>query len=155
VLDVLLVAGGFLLRAAGGAAVTPGTVSSWFMLVVLFGSLFVVMAKRAGEHARAGADGRRVLAGYPASWLQQIQSMALTGSVVAYAAWAIQYLAHDVALPVLAASLVPFLAGLMRYSLLAARDGGETPERLVTTDRFLLSAGLLWTVTAGSAIYLA
>jgi decaprenyl-phosphate phosphoribosyltransferase len=155
VLDVLLVAGGFLLRAAGGAAATHVPVSSWLMLVILLGSLFVVIAKRSGEHTRTGAGGRRVLAGYPAGWLQQIQSMALTGTVVAYAAWAFQYLGQDVALPLLAVSLVPFLAGLMRYSLLAARDGGETPENLVTTDRFLLGTGFVWAVIAGSAIYLA
>jgi decaprenyl-phosphate phosphoribosyltransferase len=56
--------------------------------------------------------------------------MTVTGTVVAYAARAFQDLGHDVALPVLAVSLVPFLAGLMRYSMLAARDGGETPEHL-------------------------
>jgi decaprenyl-phosphate phosphoribosyltransferase len=159
VLEVLIVAGGFLLRTAGGAVATRVNVSSWFMLLILFGSLYLVTAKRAGEQARTrpgtGLAGRRVLSGYSAPWLQQNLSMALTGTVLAYAAWAFQYLGHDVALPLLALSLVPFLAALMRYSLLVAHGDGEAPEEVLTSDRFLLIAGLVWVVTAGAAIYLA
>jgi decaprenyl-phosphate phosphoribosyltransferase len=160
VLDVLVVAGGFLLRTVSGAAATGVAVSSWFLLLTLFGSLFLVTAKRIGEQnrVRPGADAvdrRRVLAGYCAPWLQQVLTMALTGTVLAYAAWAFQYAGRDVALPVLALSLVPFLAALMRYSLLVARGDGETPEELLTSDRFLLVAGLLWAATAGGALYLA
>jgi decaprenyl-phosphate phosphoribosyltransferase len=155
VLDVLIVAGGFLLRVAGGAAATRTSPSSWFMLLILFGSLYLVIAKRAGELGRAATTGRRVLAGYSAPWLQQVLAMALTGTVIAYAAWAFQYRGNDVALPLLAASLVPFLAGLMRYSLLAAQGAGEVPETVLTSDRFLLSAGVVWAATAGGAIYLA
>ena len=47
------------------------------------------------------------------------------------------------------------LAALMRYHLLVTRGDGETPENLLTSDRFLLAAGGLWVVCAGSAIYLA
>jgi decaprenyl-phosphate phosphoribosyltransferase len=153
VVDILVIAGGFVLRTAGGAAATGVDVSSWFLLLTLLGSLFLVTAKRSGEQDRAAR--RRVLAGYSASWLQQTLTMALTGTVLAYAAWAFQYRGHDVALPLLAASLVPFLAALLRYSLLVARGGGETPEALLTSDRFLLAAGLVWAATAGAAIYLA
>jgi decaprenyl-phosphate phosphoribosyltransferase len=157
VLDVLVVAGGFVLRTAAGAAATGVSVSSWFMLVTLFGALYLVIAKRLGEQTRqpTGAAPRRVLAGYSPSWLQQILTMALTGTVLAYSAWAFQYLGHDVALPLLAVSVVPFLAALMRYHLLVTRGDGETPENLLTSDRFLLAAGGLWVACAAGAIYLA
>jgi decaprenyl-phosphate phosphoribosyltransferase len=154
VLEVLIVAGGFLLRTAGGAVATGVPMSSWFMLLTLFGSLFLVIAKRIGEqnHARAR---RRVLSGYSADWLRQTSTMALTGTVLAYAAWAFQYLGHDVALPLLAVSIVPFLAALMRYSLLVAGGDGERPEDLLVSDRFLLASGLIWAATTGGALYLA
>jgi decaprenyl-phosphate phosphoribosyltransferase len=157
VLDVLIVAGGFLLRAAGGAAATRTGASNWFLLLILLGSLYLVTAKRAGELTRAGhgPTGRRVLTGYSAPWLQQILSMTLTGTVLTYAAWAFPYLGTDVALPLLALSLVPFLAALMRYSLLVAQGDGEAPETIITSDRFFLAAGLLWVTTAGAALYLA
>jgi decaprenyl-phosphate phosphoribosyltransferase len=153
VLEVLVVAGGFLLRTAGGAAATGVAVSSWFLLLTLFGSLFLVVAKRIGEQNRARAR-RRVLSGYSADWLHQTLTMALTGTVLAYAAWAFQYPGRDVALPLLAFSLLPFLAALMRYSLLVAGGDGERPEDLLISDRFLLAAGLIWAGTAGAALYL-
>jgi decaprenyl-phosphate phosphoribosyltransferase len=96
-----------------------------------------------------------VLSDYSADWLGQTSTMALTGTVLAYAAWAFQYLGHDVALPLLAVSIVPFLAALMRYSLLVAGGDGERPEDLLVSDRFLLAAGLIWAATAGGALYLA
>jgi decaprenyl-phosphate phosphoribosyltransferase len=114
----------------------------------------MVTAKRAGELSRAGSS-RRVLAGYSGPWLQQILSMTLSGTVLAYAAWAFQYRGEDVALPLLALSLLPFLAGLMRYSLLVAHGSGEAPENVIVSDRFLLVSGLIWASSAGSAIYLA
>ncbi|HEX5533197.1 MAG TPA: decaprenyl-phosphate phosphoribosyltransferase [Actinomycetales bacterium] len=172
VLDVLAVAGGFLLRAVAGGVATGTRLSDWFLLVALFGSLFLVAAKRSAEQVRCsgeatageaasggaasgGAASRRaVLDIYPASWLQQMTTMALTGAVVSYAMWAFQYLGADIAPPLLAASLVPFLAGMMRYALLVTRGAGETPERLLLADRFLLIAGGLWVSVLGVALYL-
>jgi decaprenyl-phosphate phosphoribosyltransferase len=153
VLEVLIVAAGFLLRVAGGALATRVAVSSWFLLMVGFGSLYLVTAKRAGELSRTHT--RRVVAGYSMGWLQQTMTMALTGAAVAYAAWAFQYRGPDVWLPLLASSVVPFLAALMRYNLLVSRGDGETPENLLTADPFLLIAGAIWTAAAGGAIYLA
>jgi decaprenyl-phosphate phosphoribosyltransferase len=160
VVDVLVVAVGFLLRVAGGAVATGVAVSDWFLLVALFGSLFLVTAKRAAErsHLRdsdGGMPTRPTLAGYSTQWLHQILTMSLTGTVMAYALWAFQYVGHDVALPLLALSLVPFLAALMRYSLLVARGGGEAPEKVLTSDGFLMLAGLGWVLTAGGGLYLA
>ncbi|NMO53729.1 decaprenyl-phosphate phosphoribosyltransferase [Actinoplanes sp. TBRC 11911] len=155
VLDVLIVGAGFLLRAVGGAAATGTTASNWFLLLILFGSLYLVIAKRAGELSRAVPDtGRRVLAGYSAPWLQQVLTMTLTGTVLTYAVWALQYRGADATLPLLAVSLVPFLAALMRYSLLVAKGAGEAPETVFTSDRFLLAAGVVWAATAGGALYL-
>ncbi|WP_127131862.1 decaprenyl-phosphate phosphoribosyltransferase [Georgenia sp. SYP-B2076] len=170
VVDILAVAGGFVLRAVAGALVTGLALSDWFLLVTLFGSLFLVAAKRAAERRRsaagavggvgavgttgaAGAVGRRVLAVYPPGWLDQVMTVALTGSVIAYAAWAFQYVGADVSRPVLALSAVPFLAALLRYSLLTFAGGGEAPEHMLT-DRFLVGCGLVWALLVGAGLYL-
>ena len=95
-----------------------------------------------------------MLAGYPPAWLQQILTVSLAGTVLAYASWAVQYAGRDVALPMLALSVLPFLAALLRYSLLVARGDGEAPEQ-VFTDHFLLGAGIVWAALVGGALYLA
>ncbi|MCW2740561.1 MAG: Decaprenyl-phosphate phosphoribosyltransferase [Blastococcus sp.] len=157
VADLLAVACGFVLRAIAGGVATGVALSDWFLLVALFGSLFLVTAKRSAEAQRSLADGggRRVLAGYPPAWLQQILTVSLAGTVLAYASWAVQYVGRDVALPMLVLSVLPFLAALLRYSLLVARGNGEAPEQVVVADHFLLGAGIVWAALVGGALYLA
>ncbi|TFV91084.1 decaprenyl-phosphate phosphoribosyltransferase [Blastococcus sp. CT_GayMR16] len=157
VVELLAVASGFVLRAVAGGTAAGVPLSNWFLLVALFGSLFLVTAKRSAEARNSLARGttRPVLDGYPSAWLQQILTVSLTGTVLAYASWALQYVGRDVALPVLALSVVPFLAVMLRYSLLVARGDGEAPEDVVFSDRFLLVAGILWAALVGGALYLA
>jgi decaprenyl-phosphate phosphoribosyltransferase len=157
VVDILVVALGFVVRTVGGGVATGVPLSSWFLLVALFGSLFLVAAKRLAEVARAGAPTgtRAVLDAYPLSWLQQVVTLALTATVLTYATWALQYRGTDVALPLLAVSVAPFLAVLLRYSLLVAQGAGEEPERLLTRDPLLLGAAAVWAALVGAALYLA
>jgi len=164
VLDIVLVAGGFALRALGGAAATHLPVSNWFLLVTLFGSLCLVAGKRYAESRGADAAPehlptaavltRPVLAQYPTAWLQQVLTLALTGCFVAYAMWAFQYVGTDVFHPLLAASVVPFLIGVLRYGLLVSQGDGEEPERVVLRDRTLLAAGAVWAGTVFISLYL-
>lgn len=151
VVDILAVAGGFLLRTVGGAVAAGVAMSSWFLLTALLGSLFLVTGKRLSELRRDGG-GRAVLAAYSVPWLQQTLTMTLTGTIIAYACWAFDF-SGDASLPLLGLSLVPFLAGLMRYSLLVARGDGEAPEDLLASDRFLLVSGFAWGAMATAAIY--
>lgn len=152
VVDILTVTAGFVIRAVAGAAATGLAVSDWFLLVSLFGSLFLVTAKRAAEQNRGG--GREVLADYPPGWLGQLMTVSLTGAVVAYAAWAFQYAGADVFTPCLALSVVPLLAGLLRYSLLASAGAGEAPEEALL-DRFVLGCAAVWLVLVAVGLYLA
>jgi decaprenyl-phosphate phosphoribosyltransferase len=151
VVDILAVAGGFLLRTIGGAVAARVPMSSWFLLTALLGSLFLVTGKRLSE-LRRGGNGRTVLAAYSLPWLQQTLTMTLTGTVIAYAGWAFEF-SGDASLPLLGLSLVPFLAGLMRYSLLVSRGDGEAPENLLVSDRVVLVSGFAWAVMAIAAIY--
>ncbi len=160
VLDVVVVAAGFVLRALAGAAANGLPVSNWFLLVSLFGALYLVTGKRTAElaGAPAGAGGeittRPVLAAYPASWLAQVATLSLSGTVLCYAMWAFQYLGTDVIHPVLAATVLPFLVAVLRYGLLVSQGHGERPEHLVLRDRPLLAAGMLWAAMMAVSLYL-
>lgn len=157
VVDIVVVAAGFVLRSLAGAAATHTSVSSWFLLVALFGSLYLVAAKRLAEAERTAQGGvaRQVLGSYPVAWLQQLVTISLAATLLSYAAWAVQYVGTDVALPALALSVVPFLVVLLRYSLLVSSGQGETPERLLASDRLLLGAAAVWAATVGGGLYLA
>lgn len=158
VLDIVVVASGFVLRALAGAVAVGLTASNWFLLISLFGALYLVVGKRAAETARTPTSTiatRSVLAQYPGEWLQQVATVALAGSTISYAMWAFQDVGTDVFTPMIALSVVPFLIALMRYGLLLAQGRGERPERLVLHDRPLLVAGAVWALLVGAGLYLA
>src|SRR5690606_22286028 len=56
VIDLAVVASGFLLRAVAGGVATGIELSQWFLLVASFGSLFMVAGKRYSELVALGAD---------------------------------------------------------------------------------------------------
>ncbi|MER7251215.1 decaprenyl-phosphate phosphoribosyltransferase [Kribbella sp. NPDC000426] len=156
VVDLIIVASGFVLRAAAGGTATGLPVSHWFLLVSLFGAMFLVTGKRKAEHLRAGnAVSRPVLAAYPASWLDQVMTVALLGSALSYGMWAFQYLGGDAYRELLALSFLPFFTGLLRYGLLVSTGRGEQPEHELFHDRVLLIAGLTWALVVGAGLYAA
>ena len=59
VLDIVTVASGFVLRAAAGATAVDVPMSNWFVLVTVFGSLFIVTGKRYAEMREIGEDAAR------------------------------------------------------------------------------------------------
>ncbi|MFD7154168.1 decaprenyl-phosphate phosphoribosyltransferase [Kribbella sp. NPDC059898] len=156
VIDLVIVALGFVLRAAAGGTATGLPVSHWFLLVSLFGAMFLVTGKRKAEHHSAGnAVSRPVLAAYPSSWLDQVMTVALLGTALSYGMWAFQYLGHDVYRELLAISFLPFFTGLLRYALLVSTGRGEEPEHEIFRDRVLLVAGLSWAGLLGVGLYCA
>ena len=156
VVDLVIVALGFVLRAAAGGTAAGLPVSHWFLLVSLFGAMFLVTGKRKAEHASLGnAVGRPVLAAYPTSWLDQVMTVALLGTALSYGMWAFQYLGQDVYRELLAISFLPFFTGLLRYALLVSTGRGEEPEHEIFRDRVLLLAGLTWACLVGVGLYLA
>jgi decaprenyl-phosphate phosphoribosyltransferase len=157
VVDVVAVALGFVLRAAAGATATGVPVSNWFLLVSLFGALFLVAGKRRAERGSPTADARTrpVLAAYTAAWLDQLTTVALLGTCMSYGLWAFQYLGDDVYRQLLTVSFLPFLTGLLRYGLLVSAGRGELPEHELFRDRVLVIAGLSWACLVGVGLYLA
>jgi decaprenyl-phosphate phosphoribosyltransferase len=155
VVDLIVVALGFVIRAAAGGTAAGLPVSHWFLLVSLFGALFLVTGKRKAEHSAArNAVSRPVLAAYPPAWLDQVMTVALLGSALSYGLWAFQYLGQDAIRELLAISFLPFLTGLLRYGLLVSTGHGELPEHDLFQDRVLLIAGAAWAALVGTGLYL-
>ena len=155
VVDVVLVALGFVLRAAAGGTAAGVPVSNWFLLVSLFGALFLVAGKRRAEQGSSVSDARSrpVLAAYSAAWLDQLVTVALLGTSLSYGLWAFQYLGDDVIRQLLAVSFLPFLTGLLRYGFLVSTGRGELPEYEIFRDRVLLVAGAAWAGTVAVGLY--
>ena len=158
VLDLLTIAAGFVLRAAGGAAAVEVHMSRWFVLCITFGSLFIVVGKRYAELNEIGheAGTRATLQSYSPSFLRMLLTASLAGTLISYCVWALDHAESDSTdLPLYELSIVPMLAALMRYLLLLDQGHGGAPEEVFADDRVLQLLGASWILVYGLAGYTA
>ncbi|MEM9042457.1 MAG: decaprenyl-phosphate phosphoribosyltransferase [Actinomycetota bacterium] len=161
VVDLLTIASGFVLRAAAGAAAVDVAMSRWFVLCVVFGSLFIVVGKRYAElnELGNGSATRATLATYTTGYLRILLSVSLAGALISYCVWAFEaseispVSRDDSDWPFYEASVVPMIAALFRYLFVLERGEGAAPEEVFARDRVLQVAGAAWVVIYGLAVY--
>jgi decaprenyl-phosphate phosphoribosyltransferase len=156
VIDLILVASGFVLRALAGAKAVDVVVSDWFLIVTTFGSLFVVAGKRFAELRALGAEAetRSTLAAYSVPFLRLVVGVGLAGCAMSYCLFALERAASaDLALPLFQLSIVPVIAALLRYALDLEEGHGGAPEDVFLADRWLQLLGLIWAVLFVVGIY--
>ena len=145
--DVIAIAGLFVLRAAAGAAAVEVRISPWLLLCSGLLALFLALGKRRGELVLVGESatpGRPVLEGYSLALLDQLIAVVAASTLLAYALYT--FTAHSQAMM----ATIPFvLFGIFRYLLLLhRRDVGEEPEAVLVSDLPILVTVVLWAVTA-------
>jgi len=157
--DVFIVAAGFLLRVIGGGLVIRVAISPWLIVCTTLLALFVALSKRRhelvllGDHA---SDHRAILAKYTPYFLDQLISIVTASTVVSYALYT---LSPDVQSKFPGKRLeitIPFvLFGIFRYLHLVHHDQqGGNPARVLFTDPVLLSVVLMWAASVILIIYL-
>lgn len=150
VVDLAVVAAGFLLRGMAGGLAAGLELSPWFLTVASFGSLYVVAGKRYSELIGLGEEGPRMrpsLQAYSASYLRFVWTLAAGVTVAAYGLWAFEVarLGDTGSLaPWLALSVAPFVVGVLRYSLAIDRGSAGAPEDILRSDRGLQVIGAVW-----------
>jgi decaprenyl-phosphate phosphoribosyltransferase len=157
ILDIAAIAGGFVLRAVAGGAAAPVALSRWFVLVVTSAAVLVAAGKRQAELRRteeAGITGRRVLARYGAGCLRLIVAGSAAVALFAYCVWALALPDVD-GVPWRPLTIIPFAACLLRYVSLVRAGGGEAPEELLLSDRWLAGAGIIWLVVFALGVHAA
>jgi 4-hydroxybenzoate polyprenyltransferase len=152
-IDVLAIAGLFVLRASAGAEAVDVRISPWLLICTGLLALFLALGKRRAELVLVGAEetpGRPVLEGYSLALVDQLVSVVAASTVIAYSLYT--FTARDSKAMM---ATVPFvLYGVFRYLLLLhRRDLGEEPENVLLTDVPLLLTIAAWAAT--SAVILA
>lgn len=159
VIDLMVVATGFLLRAAGGAVVINVVVSNWLLLCTSLLALFMVTAKRRQELFRINKNNskfsRSVLKRYNLSFLDQILIILVASTLTSYSLYVFDPgTAEKFGTPNLGFSLPFVIYGLFRYLYLVKVSGrGESPERLVISDLPFIINMVLWVLVVMFIIY--
>lgn len=156
--DVIVVALGFVLRAVAGALAIDVEISGWLLICTVLLALFLALGKRRHESLalEAGAPAHRpILAEYSPALLDQMIAVVTASTVTAYALYTMspETVAkfHTQLLP----ATLPFvLYGIFRYLyLLYRRQLGGNPSELFLGDRALLLNTVLWGVAVVAIIY--
>lgn len=142
-LDIFVIAGGFVLRAMAGGVVLGIHISPWLLVCTLLLALFLALCKRRHEKQlleETAGDHRAALHRYDVRLLDQLIAVVSAATVVCYS---IYTLSPETVLKFGSARMgftIPFVIfGIFRYlDLVYRKDEGGHPERVLLTDVPLL-----------------
>jgi len=157
--DVFVVAAGFLLRVIAGGLVIRVPISPWLIVCTTLLALFIALSKRRHELVllgRRASDHRAILADYSPYFLDQLISIVTASTVVSYALYTLSPEVKSKFPGKRLEMTIPFvLFGIFRYlHLIHHRDQGGNPTRSLFTDPVLLSVVLFWAASVILIIYL-
>lgn len=145
--DVGVIASGFLLRLFYGAELTSIELSAWMFLTILSASLFMGLGKRRNEmRCEKNERVRTVLRGYSWNFLDRNMYLMMALTIVFYALWTINSSSlgsGNLRLTPLMWTIPGVIFVMMRYSLVIERGAEGDPTRVLFSDRVLLAMSLL------------
>jgi 4-hydroxybenzoate polyprenyltransferase len=144
VVDVSIIASGFMLRLLAGTVAVGIPPSRWLLLTGLFIALFLGFSKRKAETFHEAAQQRAVLEHYPPALLDTYIAATMTATVITYGLYAtsIEALQQHGERLVYTVPVVVF--GLLRYAYQVHRGRGEDVSRDLLRDPWILAAGIAW-----------
>ncbi|MEO7715554.1 MAG: decaprenyl-phosphate phosphoribosyltransferase [Capsulimonas sp.] len=151
IIDVLVLAAGFVLRAIAGVVLIQAGLSNWLILCTLMLALFLGLSKRRAEliaMERSGATGtRRILNEYTSGMLDQMIVIVTSSCLMSYSLYTIE--SDAAARHHYLMVTIPFVIyGIFRYLYLMHRHMlGESPDAVILEDRPTLINIALWGVT--------
>ncbi len=148
IVDLFAIAGGFVLRAIGGAAILSVAITPWWLLCVLLLALFLGLGKRRNELqvlAQGAGSHRKILEEYSPKLLEQLITIDVACTILAYSQ--ATFTAPSVPItpfPWLMLTIPFVIYTLFRYLYLIAQGEGGEPADLLFRDRPLLVAIVSW-----------
>jgi 4-hydroxybenzoate polyprenyltransferase len=157
IVDMLVIAAGFVIRAVAGALVISVVVSPWLILCTGLLALFLAAAKRRHELVLLrglSSAHRPVLSQYSAELLDSFMVTLSAATITSYALYTFfetRTPGHTMMLT------IPFVIyGVLRYQMLVLRkEGGGRPEEVLLGDMPILICIGLWIASAVASLYLA
>lgn len=148
IIDVIILASGFVIRIFFGGYISGTEISKWLYLVVMVGSLYLGLGKRRNE-LRKHTGTRDVLKYYTDSFLDKNMYVCVALADVFYALWTIEIPNNRMiwTIPI-------FIVILMCYSMDIERDVDGDPTDVILRDRILLCMVALFAVILFVLLYL-
>jgi 4-hydroxybenzoate polyprenyltransferase len=158
ILDVMSIAGGFVIRAVAGGFVAEVPISHWLILCTALLALFLAVSKRRQELtslAGGGGDHRISLKDYTPEFTDQLISIVTASTLIAYSLYAFDKdVGRKLGTQYLGLTIPFVIYGIFRYLYLVHLKGvGGNPSRVLLKDRPLQINMLLWITAVAILIY--
>jgi len=159
ILDLFIIASGFLLRVVAGGLVIEVSLSPWILICIFLLALFLAMGKRRHELALLEDEAqahRPILKEYSPLLLDQMISVVTASTVVAYCLYTIS---DETVAKFGTTNLIftaPFVIyGIFRYLYLVHQKSlGGSPEALILKDKPLFISLILWIAVSAIILYI-
>lgn len=151
-LDVIILASGFVIRVYYGTCVTGINVSEWLFMVILSGSLFMGLGKRRNELKNSNDDTRKVIKYYNYSFLTYNMYSCMTIMIIFYSLWCANYKESKMMLYTIPLCIII----MMRYSyVIECNDSEGDPIEVLMKDKALIGLTILFILLMCVCVYIA
>ena len=157
IIDVVIIAIGFVLRLFVGAFVTGIMLSSWIVIMTFLLALFMALAKRRDDiiiYEKTGQKMRKVIHGYNIKFLDLAMGVMATIVIVSYIMYisSVQHISAHTEYLYLTAFFV--IIGILKYLQisLVLQDSGS-PTKIVLKNRFIQLTLISWILTFTWILY--
>ncbi|MFC3771180.1 decaprenyl-phosphate phosphoribosyltransferase [Paenibacillus sp. GCM10012303] len=143
ILDIMIIAAGFVMRSVGGGLIIGVQLTPWFLVCTMLLALFLAVSKRRHEFISMPdkASRRKVLKLYSTQLLDQLISIVTTSTIISYSLFTFTSGSNYHMM-----WTIPFVMyGIFRYLyLIYMKDEGGSPEKILLEDKPMLITVLLY-----------
>lgn len=163
IIDIFIVATGFVLRVKGGAVIAAKyfeiDLSAWLTIMVFLLALFMAMAKRRDDvllKLQSGMDMRKAVKGYNLEFINNALSLICAVTVVSYFMYTMSpEIQERLGTHRLYYTCLFVLGGIFRYlQLIFVQQDSQSPTKILYKDRFIQACILLWIVSFYVILYI-
>ena len=144
VVDVSIIAAGFMLRLLAGTLAVGIPPSRWLLLTGMFVALYLGFSKRRAESFHEASAQRAVLTHYPPALLDTFIAVTMTATLTTYSLFATSLEAQLQHGERLLYTVPVVIFGMLRYTYQVSRGHGEDVARDLLRDPWILGAGVCW-----------
>lgn len=154
IIDIAILASGFLLRIFYGGAIVDISLSNWLILTILAVTFFLGFGKRRGEIQKTDNSTRKVLSAYSYNFLDKSMYMCLTLAICFYALWSVDAdTVNRLGGKTMVWTIPLLLIIVFRYCLSIEGDDYADPVDTILEDKLLIILVVLYAVVMGAVLY--
>ena len=147
IVDIVILASGFVLRIIYGGIITDITISKWLYLVIVSGALFMGLGKRRNELIQQ-KETREVLKYYTQAFLDKNMYVCVTLVIVFYSMWTLETSAKGMIWTVPILMII-----LMKYSMNIEGESDGDPVDVLLNDKILMILSILYAICIFVMLY--